>query len=308
MRPISMRVKMAGLLLPVRAGSFIRPAAAGRPLSARQRTATGRQPAARASASVQNQRRPLAGSHPDAVVPGAPGHVVDLAVRGDVALDGAAFGRRRLRLRPALCAVLPRRRRLALPDADALRARFRFLLYVALRVAHEGPGQALAHHPRVDVLAAEEADGERAAPLVEALRLAAHGLALDHAGQRGGRFRAAGPSAGRFAAAGLPRLGSVDALQPYARFADGDGVAVDDPGETGDAGLAGARPGFETCRPTEIEPRRQRERHQRTSCTVQQFLIHASECARIACRKRGNSAPGRERGFCCYCKVTSPNI
>src|SRR5882724_2340565 len=90
--------------------------------------------------------------HLDLRVPGAPRHMVDPAVARDVALDGAALGRLMLGRGPAPRAELPGRHRLALPDADALRARLRLLLHIAPGVSHEGPGEALAHHLRVDVV------------------------------------------------------------------------------------------------------------------------------------------------------------
>src|SRR5687767_2865686 len=58
----------------------------------------------------------LVGIDLDLRVPGAPGHVVDLAVPGDVALDGATFGRLFLGCGPALGAVVPGRLGLGLPD------------------------------------------------------------------------------------------------------------------------------------------------------------------------------------------------
>src|SRR2546430_925102 len=112
----------------------------------------------------------LVGLDLDLGVPGAPGHVVDLAVLGDVALDGAALGRLLLGGGPAPGAVVPGRLRLALPDAEALCLRLRLLPHVARGVPDEGPGVALAHHESVDVAAVDVADGERAAVLVEAAR------------------------------------------------------------------------------------------------------------------------------------------
>src|SRR6478736_4441852 len=140
---------------------------------------------------------------PDLRVPGAPGHVVDAAVLGDVALDGAAPGRVGLGAGPAPGAELPGRLRGALPDAEALGFREGLLLHVAGRVFDEGPGVALPHHLRIDVAAVDEAGCERAPVLVEAVGLASDGLVADHAGEGGGRCGAARPRSEPFALAGL---------------------------------------------------------------------------------------------------------
>src|SRR5258707_193514 len=79
----------------------------------------------------------LVGLYSDLRVPGAPGHVVDAAVLGDVALDGAALGRQWLGGGPALGAELPGWLRLALPDAEALGFGCRLLLHVAGGISHE---------------------------------------------------------------------------------------------------------------------------------------------------------------------------
>src|SRR5262249_16682462 len=96
------------------------------------------------------------------------GHVVDPAVAGDVALDAAACGCLGLSHGPTLGAELPSRPRGTLPDAAAFGFGRRLLLHVAGGVAHECPGIALAHHPRVDILALDEAHGQRATVLVSA--------------------------------------------------------------------------------------------------------------------------------------------
>src|SRR5262245_66621493 len=88
----------------------------------------------------------------------------------------------------------------------------------------------LPHHLRIDVLTADEADGERTPIFVEAARLAADAAVLDHAGERRCRHGAAWPGADPLALAGLACLRRVDALQPDADIADVEGVAVDDPG------------------------------------------------------------------------------
>ena len=67
----------------------------------------------------------------DLRVPGTPGHVIDLAALGDVALDRTA--RRRLLFcgGPPVSAKLPRRHRLALPDTQPLGLGGGLLLHVA---------------------------------------------------------------------------------------------------------------------------------------------------------------------------------
>src|SRR6185437_13699974 len=89
----------------------------------------------------------------DLAVPGAPRHVIDAAVLGDVALDGATLRCLLLGSGPALLAIDPGRLSVALPDAGACNAGFGFLLHVRLRVLHERPREAFAHHLRIDVAA-----------------------------------------------------------------------------------------------------------------------------------------------------------
>src|SRR5689334_4591479 len=115
----------------------------------------------------------LVGLHPDLRVPGAPGHVVDAPVLGDVALDGAALRRSGLDSGPAPGAKLPGWLRGALPDAESLGFCGLLLPHVAGRILDEGPCIAPAHHLRIDVATLDEAGAKRAAVLVEAVRLAA---------------------------------------------------------------------------------------------------------------------------------------
>ena len=77
-------------------------------------------------------------------------------------------------------------------------------------------------------MAVEEADGQRAPVLVEPARLAATGLPP---------IRSLSAAVAAVPHAQVPNhlrwqvcagFGRVDAFQPYARFADGDGIAVDD--------------------------------------------------------------------------------
>src|ERR1700704_437376 len=161
----------------------------------------------------------------DLGVPGAPGHVIDAAIAGDIALDGAALGRLLLDRGPALGAELPGRHRLALPDAEAFRFGQRLLLHVAGGVSDEGPGIALAHHLRIDVAAVDEAHRQRAPVLIEPARLAANGLAAVHVGERSRCRGPARPPAEPFAPAGLRRLRGIDTLEAGARLPRGDGVA-----------------------------------------------------------------------------------
>src|ERR1700733_1457606 len=181
---------------------------------------------------------------PDAGVPGAPRHVVDLAVAGDIALDGAALGRLLLGGSPALGAILPRRLGLRLPDPEPRSLGRSFLCHVGLAVAHERPGEALADHPGVDVAAGHEADAQEAAVFVDAMPLARHRLAFELAGQGGGGGTAAGPPADQRAIAALAGFGSIDALEPHPGIRDVDGVAVDDAGCPGHRRtVAGGRTG-----------------------------------------------------------------
>src|SRR4029079_15861071 len=145
-----------------------------------------------------------------------------------VALDGAAARGLRLRGLPVAFAIIPGGRRGGLPDAALFGAGGVFLLHVAGRVFDEGPGKALAHHVGVDVAAARGADRQRAPVFVETAPVAAHRVAGDELLQAGVAGRSAWPSGAAFGLAGLPDLGRVDTLQPYAQLADADGVAIDD--------------------------------------------------------------------------------
>jgi hypothetical protein len=128
-------------------------------------------PAATASASLQNQRLPLAPSMRDLPVEGTRGHVIDVAAAAGVALNRAPglelyrFFLCRLLLYGERCrrCLLPGWNRSALPGADAIALRGSLLCDVAPRVAHERPGIAVPHQLRTDIPSIGEADGERAA-------------------------------------------------------------------------------------------------------------------------------------------------
>src|SRR3990172_1310730 len=137
----------------------------------------------------------LQGLDPHLAVPGAPGHVIDVAVLRDVALDGAAAGRRFLGARPTFLAKDPRGLGLALPNAGVPGAGLRLGLDIARRILDERPREARPHHLRIDVAAIGEAHAEDAIVFVPAAALAIHATGVDQRGQLRARGRTAAPLA-----------------------------------------------------------------------------------------------------------------